>query len=83
MSQAYVEVKWHLMYVLFTMYLCLSVYVSVRIFVSVCLHFFVCLSLYVSAGSRGHDVLLPDPRLGGTDRGGGEPPPQVLPPRVM
>lgn len=28
-------------------------------------------------------MLLPDPRLGGAHRGGGEPPPQILPPRLM
>ena len=37
----------------------------------------------VLSGPRGHDVLLPDPRLGGAHRGGGEPPPQILPPRLL
>lgn len=37
----------------------------------------------VLSGPRGHDLLLPDPRLGGAHRGGGEPPPQILPPRLL
>ncbi|XP_047389529.1 calpain-15 isoform X6 [Sciurus carolinensis] len=34
-------------------------------------------------GPRGHDLLLPDARLGGAHRGGGEPAPQGLPARAV
>lgn len=37
----------------------------------------------VLSGPWGHDMLLPDPRLGRSHRGGGKPPPQVLPPRLL
>lgn len=35
------------------------------------------------SGARGDDLLLPDPRVGGPHRHGGEQTPQASPPRVM
>lgn len=35
------------------------------------------------SGARGDDLLLPDPRVGGPHRDGGEQTPQASPPRVM